>query len=90
MELNLNYPTKPRIQSTVQSDQKITYNDFFLNVFSEIKKKYTPENKFIPLSFKEKRMLLFWRNREHKPDANTISGRFNLDHYKRVKAAHNG
>jgi len=48
------------------------------------------ENQFTPLSFKEKRMLLFWRNLEYKADPNTISGRFNLDHYKRVKAAHNG
>jgi ribosomal protein L32E len=82
--LNLNYPTTPRIQSSVNGDNRATFNEVFHNVHVQVKRKYKP-NFFKPQSFRFKRTLKYWRNQEQQKDPDCISGRFNEEHYEQVK-----
>jgi len=36
--MNLDYPTKPKVQSTVKPKQKPTYTELFRHIYNQLKK----------------------------------------------------
>ena len=85
--IDLTYPATPRIQTTVRPNGSTTYNEVFQHVFESINEKYL-ENTFKPMTWKEVRMLNFWRNTEHgRNDVNHVSGQFDSSLYERLKNA---
>jgi hypothetical protein len=83
--LDLKYPSEPRIQSTAILDDRTVFLKMLKEPINKTEVHYKP-NEFTPTTFKEKRRILFWRNREEgRTDPICSSGRLNFEHYQLVK-----